>query len=661
MASSRDARGTTSGRVRDESGFTLVEVTWALFLLGLVAMGSLALFVSGMRSSTHLQREQAAVMLANSAMDQVRAVAGGAVNSDGTSGAVKGRARSAVQAVWDAADAADTADMNMLWDPASGLTAADQWVPIRSTSVVDNVTFTTDVLVGSCFRPRAASTGSLDCVRVNPNPTGDTYVQLLRVRVVISWNEGSGVQTHRVTTLVDPSADATWNTAVLPYAYDDEFSVIAGAASTFHAIVANDTVDYNEAGTVSPVTALTQPAHGSVAVNTALGLNGVVFTPPADVSGTVTFTYRVRDTAGQVAAADATVGVHILPSPLNDDFNVEPGITQEITSDLLANDRGVPNILATRSTRIVAVWDPAVDMFTTEEVTPAMQAARTADAQTLASHGVTVDGSGRVWLDTPTTDGDTVTFYYYLVDRSSDPTQATYANTTPARVTVKAQQRPLVVVDQTFRFNATPTDDWHPLDWLTATGNQAGDEIRIVGVTGTGPTAGLLRLDGGSGTQGQVLEVLTRAETVGVYAIQYQVVAPDGRTSTETKTLTVEVLPVASDSAADVRRSSSTTRRYEFALQTLGAAGTGARVELVRVNALARPATGIQVTSASVLGSGCGSVTILSNGRVRYTAPNSTGTCFLQYQVQTTGTPVLEAAAPATVTVTVTNRTSDGP
>ena len=86
--------------------------------------------------------------------------------------------------------------------------------------------------------------------------------------------------TYRVSSLVDPSDDATWNTEIKPFAYDDEVSVNAGA-STFIAIVANDSVNYNVSGSVSPVKTLTQPSTGSVAVNTALGLNGVQFTAPA--------------------------------------------------------------------------------------------------------------------------------------------------------------------------------------------------------------------------------------------------------------------------------------------------------------------------------------------------------------------------------------------
>ena len=76
-----------------DGGFTLVEVIWALFLLGLISLAALGLFVHGMKSVAHVQRQQAAVSLANSAMDLARSVSGGSVDATGTSGLVKGRAK----------------------------------------------------------------------------------------------------------------------------------------------------------------------------------------------------------------------------------------------------------------------------------------------------------------------------------------------------------------------------------------------------------------------------------------------------------------------------------------------------------------------------------------------------------------------------------------
>ena len=146
-------------RSRDE-GFTLVEVIMALVLLGMIAMASLGVFLKGMSTITHVQRQQAAVAVANSAMDVARSVSPGAVNAAGTIGVVKGRSASAVNTVWTDAttkNASDTVDMTAASDPTTGLTAADQWVPVRTTQRVDNVTYTVDTLVGTCYRLRAAS------------------------------------------------------------------------------------------------------------------------------------------------------------------------------------------------------------------------------------------------------------------------------------------------------------------------------------------------------------------------------------------------------------------------------------------------------------------------------------------------------------------------
>ena len=178
---------------RDE-GFTLVEVIWALFLLGLLAMGSLGLFINGMKSVAHVQRQQAAVSLANSAMDLARSVSGGSVNATGTSGLIKGRSQAETKTTWDAAKAiqlSDTADMTMVWDPEAGLVTADQWIPVTTTAKVDNVTYTIDTLIGKCYRLKAASLTSENCVAVNPAPSAGTYIEMYRVRVVVRWNEGT--------------------------------------------------------------------------------------------------------------------------------------------------------------------------------------------------------------------------------------------------------------------------------------------------------------------------------------------------------------------------------------------------------------------------------------------------------------------------------------
>ncbi|WP_084103663.1 prepilin-type N-terminal cleavage/methylation domain-containing protein [Demequina sp. NBRC 110056] len=620
-----------------DAGFTLVEVMAALFILSLVSLAFLALFLSGVSKTSDLQRQQAAVGIANSAMDSVRSVAGGAVNATGTAGIVKGRSYSAVQTVWDAADPADTVDMNPVSDPDPGL---EQWVPVRDTAFVDGQEYTIDTLIGSCYRLRAASTISQDCVKANPG--GTNYIQMYRVRVVVSWDTGSGEQSYRLTSLVDPSGDPTWNTVVGPFAYDDEFSVDANATPSFHAIVSNDTVEYDETGSSSPIRGLSSVSPGgfgaSVGVQTARGIDGVVFDPPNDHSGTMTFTYGVRSSAGEESAVPATVTVRVLPNPDADALFVEPSTTTVINDELLDGDRGVNTMSAGESIRIVPVLDTSVDMFGLEPE-PETVAAREQDAQDLRDIGVSVDGAGNVSFAAPDTENVTTRFYYYLVNESADNV---LPSRTPVEVTLTTQVRPLEVNDFELEFDAATGDVWHPIDWRDETGNEDDIRIRILNADDA-DLAGLLDLDGsapGTGSDpapGEELEFLAAASTIGTYEIEYEVVSPGDRASDDTATITIRVVPTASNvTHPEVRRSTTTDMR----LSNVGV-----------------PASGMRVVVAGQPTSQCGSATAVSNDFVRYQAPywnggSQTRNCSFTYRLVSLTDPTL-VSDEATVSVRV--------
>jgi len=642
----------TSG---NDEGFTLVEVTWALFLLGVVALAVLALFISGMQAGAHVQRDQAAVSLASTAMDNARAVSGGPVNASGTSGAVKGRSYASVESVWleaTAREASDTADMSMAWDPELGLSDSDQWVPIRTTAVVANQTYTIDTLIGTCWRLRAASTSEQHCVSTNPAPSTDTYVELHRVRVIVHWDEGAaagGEHSYRLTSLIDPSEDATWNTALTPFAYDDEFSVTAGASPSFHAIVANDSVEYDTSGTTTPIKNLTSPAHGSVAVNPALGINGVVFTPPADtsISGEVTFQYKVEGSSGERSAEFATVTVRILPAPRDDTIFVEPGTLTELDDELLLNDLGRDAIDGSRFTTIVPVWSTAVDMFSTEEVTTDMEAARTADAQNLVDNGIVSGAGDPVMFQAPDVSDVSTTFYYYLVNDGPTAGDSRYPSVSAASVTVTTQEKPLYTPLVTTQVDATAADEWNELDWRDLTENDDDRLIEILSVSGPGASAGQVQLSGDSvptstGTAGEVLEFATLAGTVGEYELTYQVYAPSGRASTSPGTLTIHVVPVAAD--------------LEYDVLEWGTDRDERLVTLLNLGLEAIPAGGVKVIDIGT--TTCGTVDNNDDGTIDFQSPRTDwrgNTCIFTYHVETTaGASTLQSQTPGTVTVNVT-------
>ncbi|MGC4174067.1 type IV pilus modification PilV family protein [Demequina sp.] len=652
----------------DDEGFTLVEVIWALFLLGLIAMAALGLFINGMKSIAHVQKQQAAVALANSAMDKARSVSSGAVTAVGTIGTIKGRSESAVKAVWTDAtslDATDTADMNVKWDPETGLAVADQWVPVRTTAVVDNQTYTIDTLVGTCYRLKAASGTSQNCVKDNPapiSPTADahtgTYIEMYRVRVVVRWDEssdGSAAQSYRLSTLIDPTADATWNTVLMPYAYDDEFSVAAGSGTTYHAIVANDSVDYNESGTTSPVknlSAVSPSSAGSVAINTAKGVNGVDYTAPTTVSGKATFTYKVQGTSGEISVDPGTVTVHVLPTPVVDNFYVASGSTTVINNLLTGNDFGVTNIDPTnRKTTIVPAWVQTVDQFATEDVTQAMLDARAADKASLAAAGITVSGTGDVTFTAPSTE-TTTEFWYYLVD---DPKGSgiRYPNPTPVKVKITTENSPTSKAI-TKTYPAAPTTA-QTIDWRTETGNPTGTKIRVTNITGPGTPGNSVKIDGNAALNatGTALTFIPSAN-IGNYVITYQTVSPSGTITSAASTITVSVVPVPPAAAVTSLVSSSGTysRTYDVSLNPTGTTNdfnpnSGLTIkEITRVSGNCS-ATITQPTTTNPL-----------RFTITYTATSAGTNCVLTYKTTWTATTPAATYVPqvlsATATMTVT-------
>ena len=110
--------------------------------------------------------------------------------------------------------------------------------------------------------------------------------------------DGTAQSTATVTITVGTAA---------PVAAPDSASTTVGVPVTI-SVLGNDTdVD---GGTLT-VVAVTQPAHGSVAI---VG-DALVYTPDATHTGAVTFTYSVSDGQGGTATATVTVDVRAVPAP----------------------------------------------------------------------------------------------------------------------------------------------------------------------------------------------------------------------------------------------------------------------------------------------------------------------------------------------------------
>ncbi len=114
-----------------------------------------------------------------------------------------------------------------------------------------------------------------------------------------------GTDTATVTVTVTAVNDP-------PVAVNDSVTVAEDSGATVVDVLANDSIA-PDAGETLTVTAVTQPANGTVTL-----VGGVVsFTPAANFNGTTSFTYTISDGNGGTATATVTVTV----TPVNDPPN----------------------------------------------------------------------------------------------------------------------------------------------------------------------------------------------------------------------------------------------------------------------------------------------------------------------------------------------------
>ena len=332
---------------RDE-GFSLIEVIVAIVIIGIVASSALWFFINGMQTSSNLQRQQAAVSIATSAMERSFTFDPRTGVATGASGLVEGRSSSAVATAFSDLSGLGVdgvASTYPLSDPAGGVPA----LPISETVSRAKVDYTVYTLVGSCYRTATTSGADQDCEKVagysdEPAAVPVGKVRMLRVVVAVTWNsigdECNGVCSYDVSTLVDPSLDLEWNRVIEPVAVEDTFSFAPGDPATTLDVLDNDVLGSVPSYPVSIVSGL--PA-GTGSLSTPSSDGTIVYTPPAAVKGTwvsgiFPFTYRVRDARGQTA--QTTVSLYLQPQSADDSFDAYLGLSQVF--DVTANDLGSP-------------------------------------------------------------------------------------------------------------------------------------------------------------------------------------------------------------------------------------------------------------------------------------------------------------------------------
>ncbi|WP_250442767.1 Ig-like domain-containing protein [Actinotalea sp. C106] len=604
-------------RAPADAGFTLIEVIVSLILLGIVATAALYFFIEGTRTTSHLQRSQNAVAVANEAMEKAYAVNPVASLGTTSSALAAGRLQADVEAEWarlSGLGVEGLADTYPIWDPTP--TAVRPAVALRDDVTHSGQRYRATTLIGICYRksdvlaPDQTCTklpGVADALPEESTPAG--MVRLLRVTTVVTWAPtagecGDGLCTYQLSGLIDRSGDLTWNQVVEPVAVEDFAEALHGETIAI-AVLDNDVIG---PVTSNPVLPVTYPAPGQGTISVAS--NGVVsYTAPATGSGIYPFTYRIKDRAGR-QSDPATVRVYVKPLVTNDSFRVRSGTGTPL--GVLANDNGTP-----------------------------------------ASIQITAQPTS----GTVTTSGLTVT-YTPNVESGSDSFQYTYTDasgqiSTPAQVNILieslATQDHTIVVDA----RASSADVWTSLTdtLLTGIDDRSGLGITIVGPR---PTAGTLRVGGttytstsASGTSNRSLDVQYSPprNVVGEYTFRY-VVSRDGGGTSDPKSVTLRVVPVA---GADSYGEQADNRTVNFPVGLNDAPTTFSTATGVTVRYESLPAT-------------CGTFpaqTRLGQGEIQVALPdirNTDGirTCSFTYTLE--GAGPLSQLRSETVTVSYTFR-----
>ena len=279
-----------------------------------------------------------------------------------------------------------------------------------------------------------------------------------------------------------------WVRGILACAANDSATTNKGFPITI-SVLANDT-DAN--GDALSVTALTQPASGSVVLNA----NGsVTYTPLSGFVGTVSFTYKASDGLSQSNTATVTIKVNGAPVASNDTATTNRDTP--VTIAVLANDA-----------------DPNGDALTVAGLTQP------------ASGSVVLNANGTLTYTPPTGFTGTATFTYQASDGTSPSNTATV---TVQVVAPPVNSAPVAVNDTKTTTRGTPVN----IAVLANDTDANGDVLSVSSFT-----------QAANGTVTFTNGVATYSPKSGFTGTDtFTYVATDGKSQSNAATVTVQVNP----------------------------------------------------------------------------------------------------------------------
>ncbi|WP_309242985.1 Ig-like domain-containing protein [Hyalangium versicolor] len=484
-----------------------------------------------------------------------------------------------------------TATVTVTVDPVNDpptATADTLSVPEDSTATV------VDVLANDSSAPDTGETLTVTAVTQPANGTVTLTGGVVRFTPAPNFN-GTTTFTYTLSDGNGGTAIGTVTVTVTPVndppdAVNDSFSVAEDSSATVLDVLANDSLN-GDVGETLTVTAVTQPANGTVTLTTGV----VRFTPAANFNGTTTFTYTISDGNGGTDTATVTVTV----TPVND----PPDAVDDVAT--VAEDSGATavNVLANDTT--------GPDTGETLSITGVSQP---------ANGSVTFTATQVRFTPAPDFNG-TTTFQYTISDGNGGTDTATVTVTvTPVNDPPAANDDAFTVAEDSGAtvLNVLANDSSLP---------DTGETLTVTSVTQ--PTDGTVTFTAAN------VSFTPAANFNGTTTFSYRI--SDGNGGTDTATVTVTVTPV-NDPPDAVNDAVTVTE------------DSAATVVNVLANDTTTPDTGETLTVTAVTQPANGTVTFTATNVSFTPAANFNGTTSFTYTVSDGN----GGSDTATVTVTVT-------
>ena len=195
-------RGDASG----EDGFTLLEAVISIALLSIIMAALTTFSITTINSTGYQRQRQAAVQVANSTLDTLRAVQ--------SSTLANGRTAAAVQSQFNAAPTQVAPWLTTMTQLSDGSGATSPQIPMSASTTLNNTVFTATNYLGTCTASGTAVTDNACTTTVPSNPV--TYT---RAVVAVTWPGPrcpNSLCSLVTATLISPRSDPLFSSQQQP-------------------------------------------------------------------------------------------------------------------------------------------------------------------------------------------------------------------------------------------------------------------------------------------------------------------------------------------------------------------------------------------------------------------------------------------------------------